>query len=82
MTGLETRSSWLAPSGQGYDIFFGGPVPRAASVALTSSKGDVGAEGKVVKGWYVIYITTERFGAFDHLSLFDTAGKVVNSSPW
>jgi hypothetical protein len=54
----QTRSTWLAPSGQGYDIFFGGPERGATSVTLRSEKNRPGAVGKVVKGWYVIYIGT------------------------
>jgi hypothetical protein len=78
----QTRSTWLAPSGQGYDIFFGGPEPGATSVVLTNGRGKPGAAGKVVDGWYVIYIGTGRAGAFDNLTFLNAGGKVVASSRW
>jgi hypothetical protein len=80
--GLGTSSTWLAPSGQGYDIFFGGPEHGATSVALTNAKGNPGASGKVVDGWYVIYIGTGRAGAFDNLTFFNAEGNIVASSRW
>jgi hypothetical protein len=80
--GLGTRSTWLAPSGQGYDIFFGGPERGATSVALRNNKGTSGAVGLVVSGWYVIYIGTGRAGSFDNLTFFNAEGKIVSSSRW
>ena len=80
--GEETRSTWLAPSGQGYDIFFGGPERGATSVALRNDKNTPGAVGKVVKGWYVIYIGTGRADAFDKLTFLNAEGKIMASSVW
>ncbi len=80
--GLGTTSTWLAPSGRGYDIFFGGPERGATSVALRNNKGTSGAVGLVVGGWYVIYIGTGRAGSFDNLTFFNAEGKIVASSRW
>jgi len=78
----QTRSTWLAPSGQGYDIFFGGPERGATSVTLRNDKNTPGAVGKVVKGWYVIYIGTGRAAAFDKLTFLNAEGKIIASSRW
>jgi hypothetical protein len=78
----QTRSTWLAPSGQGYEIFFGGPEPGATSVALRNNKGTPGAVGRVVNGWYVIYIGTGRVRTFDKLTFLNAEGQIVASFRW